>query len=112
MATTITIEPAEEGTAKVTIGPFTDESGATFTPITITWKLTDRAGNVVNSRTAVSVTPAPTVAFLLTGDDLAIPATDSRRVLTLSWTYNSTLGSGLTGRGQAFFSIEQFVGVT
>lgn len=112
MATIITVTPAEEGTALVTAGPFTDESGATVTPLTITWKLTDRAGTVINSRTAVSVTPASTVSFLLTGDDLSIAGTDARRVLTLAWTYNSTMGSGLTGREQAFFSIEQFVGVT
>lgn len=114
MATTITVRPAEKGTAKVTVGTFTDEATppSAVTPLTITWTLTDLAGTVINLRAAVVVTPAPTVSFLLTGEDLAIPAADSRRALTISWTYNSTLGSGLTGREQALFSIEQFVGVT
>ena len=113
MATTITVTPAEEGTAKVAVSAFTDEAGANITPSTITWTLTDRRGTVINARTAVSVTPAASVAFLLTGDDLAVTTdTSTVRHLLITWTYNSTLGSGLTGRAVAVFEIEQLVGVS
>lgn len=111
MATTITVQPAEQGTAKVTVGPFTDESGVAVTPLTFTWTLTDRAGAVINSRSAVAVTPASTVEFLLTGNDLAI-GTSVHRVLTIAATYDSDLGSSLPLKAQAFFSVESLVGVT
>jgi len=112
MATTITTMPAEEATAKVTVSGFTDESGASVTPSAIAWTLTDRASNIINSRSAVSVTPASTVSFLLTGDDLAVGNNGRRRVLTISAIYDSSLGTGLVAREQAYFSIEEFVAVT
>jgi len=107
----ISVTPAEKGTAKVTVGPFTDEDGTAVTPLTITWMLTDRRGTVINNRAAVVVAPAATVVFALTGNDLAIAGNALQRVITVSWTYNSTVGSGLTGRAQAKFSIEQMAGV-
>jgi hypothetical protein len=114
MSTSITVTPAEKGTAKVTAGPFLDEDTPAneVTPSSITWKLTDRNGNVINSRTAVSVTPAATVEFALTGNDLALSGDDTGRVLLISWEYDSSLGSDLVGREQAHFSIEAMVGVT
>lgn len=113
MATTITVTPAEEGTAKVAVSAFTDEAGTAVTPSAITWKLTDRRGTVINERSAVTVTPAASVAFLLSGDDLAVTtATSTERHLLITWTYNSTLGNGLTGRAVAVFEIEQLAGVS
>jgi hypothetical protein len=112
MSTSITVTPAEKGTAKVTAGPFLDEDASEVTPNSITWKLTDRNGNVINSRTAVTVTPAATVEFALSGDDLALSGDDTGRVLLISWEYDSSLGSDLVGREQAHFSIEAMVGVT
>lgn len=112
MATNITVTPAEKGTAKVTVASFTDESGTSVTPTAITWTLTDRQGNVINSRTAVSVTPASSVSFLLTGNDLAISNNIRHRVITIAATYDSTLGTGLTAREQAFFTIEDMAAVS
>lgn len=112
MATTINIMPAEEGTAKVTVSGFTDESGVSVTPNAITWTLTDRRGNVINSRSAVSVTPASSVSFLLTGDDLAIGTYGKQRTLMISATYDSLLGNDLVARVQANFTIEDFVAVS
>lgn len=115
MATTITVTPAEKSTAQVSISAFYDTSTppAAITPTAITWTLTDRRGTVINARTAVSVTPASSVAFLLTGDDLAVTtATSTERHLLITWTYNSTLGNGLTGRAVAVFEIEQLAGVS
>jgi predicted pyridoxine 5'-phosphate oxidase superfamily flavin-nucleotide-binding protein len=112
MATSITVMPAEKGTAKVTVASFKDESGTAVTPIAITWTLTDRLGNVINSRSAVSVTPATSVSFLLTGNDLAIGINGKQRVITIAATYNSTLGSGLVARAQAYFTIEDMVALS
>ena len=112
MATTITVTPAEKATAKVTISGFTDESGSSVTPSAVTWTLTDRFGNVVNNRSAVSVSPAASVSFLLTDDDLAIGASGAQRVLMISATYNSNLGTGLVAREKATFTIENFEAVS
>jgi len=61
----------EGGTTEVTV-IFKDQDGVTFTPKTLTWTLYDGGGNVVNSRSAVSVTPASTVSIVLSGDDLVM----------------------------------------
>lgn len=112
MATNITVMPAEKGTAKVTVTSFKDESGETVTPTAITWTLTDRLGNVINSRSAVAVTPGASVSFLLTGNDLAIGDNGRQRTITIVATYNSTLGSGLTAPAQAHFTIEDMVALS
>lgn len=109
---TITVMPAEKGTAKVTVASFKDESDTAVTPTAITWTLTDRLGNVINSRSAVTVTPATSVSFLLTGNDLAIGDNGRQRTITIAATYNSTLGSGLIARAQAHFTIEEFAAVS
>lgn len=113
MATTtnLTVMPAEKGTAKVTV-TFTDETGASVTPSSVTWTLTDVSGNVINSRQDVSVTPGASVSFAMHGNDLAISGADVRRVLLVEWAYTSTLGSNLPGKAQAVFSIEGLVGVS
>lgn len=112
MTTTISIMPVEKATAKVTVGPFTDESDNTVIPLTFTWTLTDKRGNVINERSAVSVTPASTISFLLKGDDLAVGSNGTQRVLLLEWTYNSTLGTNLPGKEQVLFRISDLVKVT
>lgn len=104
--------PAEEGTAKVTISSFTDESGESVTPSAVTWTLTDRSGNVINSRQNVSATAGASVVFLLTGDDLAIGSNGKMRVLQINATYDSDLGSDLVARAKATFTIDDYVAVT
>ncbi len=108
-----TVTPAQNGTAKVKAGPFTDEDSPPneITPLTVTWTLTDQSGNVINERANVPVTPATTVAFLLTANDLAITGHNVQRVIMLTWTYDSTQGDGLVGRAQGKFSIEKMVGI-
>lgn len=110
MATNIAVMPIEGSTALITVGPFTDESGEAVTPSAITWTLMDRRGTIMNGRNAVAVTPAATVKFLLTGSDLAVTGNDVQRVLLITWTYNSTLGTGLIGKELAYFSIRDVVG--
>lgn len=111
----LSITPKEEGTLLITVGPFTDDTGATVTPSAVTWTLTDVVGTVVNSRSAVSITPpASSVTILLSGDDLALSSTlrGVKRILLVRFVYTSTSGSGLVGYIEREFSIQPLVAVT
>lgn len=117
MPTTITAvsdQPLEEGVLAVTFGPLVDETGAAVTPTSATWTLADRAGNVVNSRTGVSVTPGSSITVLLSGADLQIADTflDNRRELLLEFVYDSSLGSNLPGKDALYFEVQPLAGVT
>jgi hypothetical protein len=72
--------------------------------------LTDIAGEVINSRTAVAISPiAQTGDIVLSGADLAIPdgvAGDVERRFRIAALYDSSLGSGLPLTGEAQFTIE------
>jgi len=75
---------------------FKDEADSAVVPLSVTWTLTDTMGNVINSRSDVSVTPASTIHVTLSGDDLALSetATTASRVLTVEATYTSTYPDG------------------
>jgi len=92
------------GTFAVTVA-FDDEDNSPVTPNTVKWTLLNREGGVVNERDAVDATPGETVTVLLTADDLRYADGDIRH-LVFDWTYDSSLGSGLTGREQVTFVIE------
>lgn len=105
-------QPIEEAAYAVTFSAFVDETGASATPQSATWTLTDRAGNVINSRSAVSVTPGTSIIVLLSGNDLAIAAgDDGRRALLLEWIYDSSLGNDLPGKDVCYFTITPLDGV-
>lgn len=109
---TILTEIAKErSTYVITVAP-TDETGAAVTPTTLAWSLRDTFGNVINSRSSVSLTPATSMKVVLHGADLAVGTYGNERKLTLSGTYTSSLGSGLEITGEVTFYIEPFVGVT
>lgn len=110
--TTLTISPAEEGTAIVTAS-FTDENGAAEIPNagTLTWTLTDRHGRVINDREDVAIASAASVVVILTGDDLAIGEYGLNRVITFEGLYNSTLGNNLPIKIRGHFSITDFEAV-
>lgn len=81
----------EGSTAQATV-TFKDQDASTFTPKTLTWTLYDGAGDVVNSRSAVSITPASTVSVVMSGADLAMnDETLDREVRTIKFegTYDS-----------------------
>ena len=80
----------EKSTYRVTAA-CTDSTGASVTPKTATWTLTDYDGTVINSRTAVAITPtAATMTMVLTGADLAITSgKDGRRILLVEAIYDS-----------------------
>lgn len=86
---------------------FTDEAGAAVVPTAANWTLTDEAGVVVNGRAAVPIAPAASVNVTLSGADTALrtPADSGQRRVTVSATYNSTYGNGLTLVREAAFTI-------
>jgi len=110
MATNLTVAAVEESTYIITAA-FTDEAGDAVVPATVTWSLTDIDGTAINSRTDVSETPASTVNIVLTGDDLVVSGSRTR-VVTVSATYDSTYGTGLSLKAAATFNLENLVSVS
>jgi len=88
---------ATEGSTFVVTVPFTDEDGDPVTPSAVTWTLVDEGGAIVNSHEDEPETPAATVAIVLTGPDLPADGYLARMLyLTVTATYDSALGLGLT----------------
>lgn len=106
---------SEEGTAIFTVD-FKDEDDQAVVPNSVTWKLTDGDGTVVNSKSAESETPASSVDIVLSGDDLEISAgfggSAEKRYVTVYGTYNSSYGSNLPYTHQFDFPIDNFVAIT
>lgn len=106
--TTLTSVASEESTFAVT-ATFTDDAGASVTPNTLAWTLTDDSGNVINSRLSVAVAvPASSVTVVLSGDDLADVASTNRRALAFRGTYDSDLGIDLPMTAECRFTIQRF----
>lgn len=105
-------KPAELGTIAFDLVP-TDEADNVLTfgqLIAPTWKLTNRAGTVINSRTSVAMT---SLSVVLTGNDLAVSTTDDLwRCITFQWQYDSSRGNGLYFKGQVQFQIADLIGVS
>jgi hypothetical protein len=100
MTNRLTESAVEKSSYAVTLSGWTDAVGTTVTPDTLTWTLTTTSGAVINSRSAVSATPAASVIILLSGLDLAFQTgeattADVVRVLTIEGTYTSSLGSAI-----------------
>jgi len=109
---TLETQAPEEGSYVIAL-TFKDEAGTALVPATLTWTLTDDAGTVINSRTAVSTTPAATTNLVLYGNDLTVTDTKKRRrIVTLNGTYNSTYGTGLPLTEEIRFSIRDMKKVT
>ena len=110
MPITITDTANEKSTFALELA-ITDENGDPLTPNTLTWTLTNLAGNVINERAGIEfATPASTVTVVLTGDDLALPErADPLRVVTLEGTYDSDLGNDLPLKEEVQFTIRILV---
>ncbi len=108
----ITVRPNEEGTIVIT-ATYKDHAGSSVTPQTMVWKLTDVDGNVVNSRSAVTIA-VPTAAdkVVLSGDDLPTSGSDRDLILTLEGTYNHSDGAGLKLKESVRFTVNNMVVVT
>ena len=99
--------PAVEKSTYIVTVAFTNEDGDSVIPNSgLNWSLSDLEGNIVNSRTAVALTPAATVNIILSGLDLAlVDGKDTYRVLTVEGTYNSLLGGSLPIKDSVVFLI-------
>jgi len=114
MPTTITTKVEEESTAIFQVA-FKDEDGNAVMPDSVYWKLTDSDGNVINSRSAVSVTPGLTVDITLSGDDLVVisgKGSNKMRVITVWGTYDSDLGLNLPFKDSCKFFIKDLTAVS
>lgn len=101
----LTPSAPEEGVYVITIA-WEDEDGAAVTPDSATWTLTDNRGNVINSRSAVTISSLSTSNdIILEGDDLALTGTGVQREIRFSYTYTSDLGE-LSDEEVARFSID------
>lgn len=103
----------EESTL-VVLCEFLDEDGLAVTPTSASWTLTDEDGNVVNSRSAVALSPSVgSATVVMTGADLAMtPGHNGKRKLLVEALYNSTRGTGLYLKKEYAFSITNLVGVS
>ena len=113
MPITVSEHAREEGTFPLIVTP-TYKSGTVdvgFKPNTALWTLSDTAGIVINSRSAVSLTAASSMNIVLQGDDLAITGTVRKTVkLLVEGTYNSTtFGNDLPYNEEATIIIDNLV---
>lgn len=113
MPVKLTTHAVERSTFVITVS-FTNEDGDPVIPSAATWKLTERDGTVVNSRTAVTISPlAASVDIVLSGADLALSDLRKRyRMVTVEFTYSSALGAGLPGKEQIGFYIDNLGAVS
>ena len=102
----------EESTLVLTLR-FFDEAHEQRTFTTLTWSLHNSDKEIVNEREDVELTPVGTLyTIVLTGDDLAIPSSDTRRKITLTGVYTSDLGEGLSFTAEIRFSIANVANVS
>jgi len=107
------VEHAIEGSTYVVTSQFKDEAGTTVVPISCSWSLRDNYKAIVNSRSAVALTPATTVTVILSGADLAYePNARTMRTFTVTGVYNGVYGNNLPLAGECTFKIDPLVGVT
>ncbi len=103
---------AVERSTYIVDAQFSNASGTTFVPTTVSWTLSNRAGTDQNGRTDVSTTAATTVTIVLSGSDLTLVAgDDGMRIIYFEVLYDSTFGTGLKLKEEANFIIDSLVNV-
>ena len=104
----------EESSAKVTAAFKDSSDGSAVTPATVTWSLMDLSGNIINSRTAVSISAASSVEIWLSGDDLQIvdetKPYEKRRILIEATYDNGAATVPLKDEGE--FAVYNLKGVS
>ena len=105
---------AREENSYTVVCTFTDEDDSGCVPNTLTWTLTDMDGNVLNGRDAVSVSPSATAENILLAptDTTIISGQNNKRLFLVEWTYDSDYGTGLYGKEQAIFVIDDLRHIT
>jgi len=91
-----------------------DEAGAAMTPNSIRWGNYTLAGDVVNSKSAVSITAADSFNIVLNGSDTAITtAGDTKRRVLIECSYNSaTYGNNLVLNREVEYEIEDLPNIS
>ena len=113
MPVTLATHAVEESTFIVQFS-FTDHAGAAITPKAgAVYSLTDRDGNIINSREDVGITEGTTMTIAISGDDLALsdPA-DNLRIITIEATYDGVLGNDLPLRDSIRFYIDNLLKIS
>lgn len=107
---TLSARPKEGGTCVITIS-FTDADSVAVAPSSATWSLTDREGNVMNSRYQVTIaSPSSSEDITLYGDDLAdISTNGAERIFTVEGLYDTDTETDLPIRDQVKFIIDDLV---
>ena len=101
------MQVAKEGSTYIVTVTYKDEDGSAVTPNSVIWTLTNGRGQVVNSRSAVSIaSPGTSNTIVLQGDDLNIDDGEEREI-SISALYDSSNGSGLPLKDSATFVIEE-----
>ena len=107
MPTSLTEYAVEKSTFAVQCD-FTDEDGDAVTPDSVSWSLVDPDGNVINSLSDQSETPASSVTIVLSGDDLQLLNQYydyETRYLEVSAVYDSDIGNNLPLKDRAEFRV-------
>ena len=113
MAAIILSDHATERSTYVVDVAFRDEDGAAVVPTSAVWTLTDDLGTAINEREDEAITPAASVAIVLSGADLAVAgAVAVTRILTVEAVYTSDLGADLPLKQEIRFVIDPLVAVT
>ena len=113
MPTRLTTLANERGTYIIKCD-FEDEDGTGIVPDSITWRLTDAKGVVINSRDTVAVaSPATSVNVLLSSDDLAIAnRRNTQRKLLIHAVVDLAAGPNKDIYDEAEFEIANFIGLS
>jgi len=107
----MSLENANDRSTKVVTVAFKDEDENAVVPTSAVWTLTNELGAVVNSRQQIEITPlAESVDIILTNDDLAWEAGQSRHLI-IEAVYNG-IQVGLTLTGETDFAINDLQFIT
>lgn len=108
MAVSLVLRAEDKSTYVVSVS-FYDAAEDAVVPSSVKWTMTNGAGDVVNSRSAVVATPAATIDILLGAEDTDY-ADGEARMIVVDAVYSSTEGSDLPLRGAVSFRIEDLRG--
>lgn len=111
----LSLTVGERGTVSVSFTFYdSDTPPNTVTPKSAYWTLSDKYGNVINSRNQVTISPlSSTVIVTLTDDDIQITGDDDdgERRFTVVAVYDSDLGSDLKLTAERSFQVQDYVNV-
>jgi len=110
MAITSLSTHADEGGTYTVCISCTDGDSVANIPLTLNWTLTDSAGTIINSRSAVNIpTPEATESVKLSGNDLATQTGETASEIKRIFTVCGTDSNGDPIRGRCGFLLDNYV---